>query len=113
MTSHEIGEILRAIGRLEQKVDSADTKAAEILAHAKLTNGRVTALEQWRVQREEHERTLAVVAAEQEEAGDNALAERDRKMTRRDNIRNLILGAIFSLVAVVLAAVLSDLHLFS
>ena len=113
MTTHDVGEILRALGRLEQKVDSADEKAEAILTQAKLTNGRVTALERWRLELREHDRTMAKVTAQQEDAADDAATERDRKMTRRDNLRNVFLAALLAIASVVVAAALADLHIFA
>ena len=98
---------LKAIGdRLDEHERNVQQRLDLILEQTTATNGRLREIEAWRIEQDAiaHERTRA--QAELEE-------NRDQAMTRRDTLRNIILGAILALLTGVIAAFAADIHPFS
>lgn len=112
MTSSQADKIAGELSRMNQSLGDliASQRAhgrelAEIKARVKETNGRVTALEKREIAEravaEEREKTLEDLSVGQKEARDHRARLQDRGI-----------GAIVTLIAVVLGAVLADLNFF-
>lgn len=90
---------------IRARMDAQDRKLDEILTQAKLTNGRVTAIERWRIE-------VLAIEAERSRVAAAVDEQHDEQSTNRSRRTDRLLAALVGMGGVLIGAVLSDTHPF-
>lgn len=100
-----LGKISNQLGQLQESQERQQAELAEIKFQVKATNGRVTALEATQI---------AQKAVEEERSKFNQFLEHeiDEESQHRSRLMDRGIGAMVTLAAVIVGAVLADLKFF-
>ena len=113
MTPTDINKILLELAHVLEQLGVVQKGQARLEGKLDYTNGKVAELVADKIAREAIEAERARAHAEAQATDDDMRTERYQAASRRDQIRNVFLGAILTLIVGVIVAFAADLHPFS